>query len=122
MRGAGPTVAVPSLVHVAAGCGSRTRSAGFEDKRCLPWGCRVAGRIRLTDFFWAVGLDSNQHLDFAEALLVAQCQDERESRDVSDAVDGQQRLRLSILSLSHPLDLSVVLLDLQCHRRDHFGC
>ncbi len=35
--GAGPTVEVQSLDHEVAGCGWRTRSADFEDKRCPPW-------------------------------------------------------------------------------------
>ena len=34
---AGPTVEVLSLDRVVAGCGWRTLSAGFEDKRCPPW-------------------------------------------------------------------------------------
>ena len=53
-----------------------------------------------------------------ETLLVAQREDECKSGDVTDAVDGQQRLSLGILGLSHPLDLPVILLDLQRHLRD----
>src|SRR5438105_3598420 len=56
----------------------------------------------------------------AEAFLIAQSQDEGEGGDVTDALDGQQRLGLGILGLSHPLDLAVVLLDLDRHLRDLF--
>lgn len=55
-----------------------------------------------------------------KAFLVTKRQDEREGRDVTNAVNGQQRLRLGLLRLSHPLDLPIVLLDLQRHRRDLF--
>ena len=53
-----------------------------------------------------------------ETLLAAQSQHERQSRKVAHAMDLQQRLCLRILRLTELLDLTVVLLDLECHLCD----
>jgi hypothetical protein len=47
-----------------------------------------------------------------EPLLAAQRQHEGQGREVADAMNLQQRLRLRILGLAELLDLPVVLLDL----------
>jgi hypothetical protein len=50
-----------------------------------------------------------------EALLVPQSEDEGQSRDVADALNLQQGLRLGILRLREFDDQPIVLLDLECH-------
>src|SRR5450432_1312967 len=55
-----------------------------------------------------------------EALLVAQRQHEGQRREMPNAVDLEQRLRLGILRLHESLDGAVVLLDLHRHRSDLF--
>ena len=55
-----------------------------------------------------------------EAFLAPQRQDIGQCRELTDAVDLEQRLRLRILRLREPLDGAIVLLDLHRHRSDLF--
>src|SRR4051794_19543717 len=53
-----------------------------------------------------------------EALLVSQSEDEGQSRDVADALNLQQGLRLRVLRFSEFNDQPIVLLALECHLRN----
>src|SRR5260370_8709559 len=53
-----------------------------------------------------------------EAFLAAQRQNVRQCRELADAIDLDQRLRLWVLRLRESLDGTVVLLDLYRHRSD----
>jgi hypothetical protein len=70
--------------------------------------------------FWSQAKAAAHIAASTKALLGAQSQDERQSGDVTDAMDGQQGLSLGVFGLSHALDLPVVLLDLQRQRCDLF--
>jgi hypothetical protein len=54
----------------------------------------------------------------SKALLASQREHERQSCKVADSVDLQQHLCPRILRLTELLDLTTVLLDLECHHRD----
>src|SRR6202789_2631116 len=55
-----------------------------------------------------------------EAFLAAQRQNVRQCRELADAIDLDQRLRLWVLRLRESLDGTVVLLDLYRHCSDLF--
>ena len=53
-----------------------------------------------------------------ESRLIPERQNKRKSGDVADSMNGHHGLCLGILRLSHPLDIPVVLLDLERHLCD----
>jgi hypothetical protein len=62
--------------------------------------------------------DSNQYHDFVGTTPCCLSQHEGQSRDVADALDLQQCLRLGVLGLTELLDLTIVMLDLGGHLCD----
>ena len=68
--------------------------------------------------FWPQAEGAADIATSLEAFLASQRQDVSEGRELPDAIDLNQSLRLWILRLRESFDGAIVVLDLHCHRSD----
>jgi len=82
--------------------------------------CRVSLRIAFTGLaaFRSETKIATDVSTASESTLIPERQDKRKGGDVADPMDRNHGLCLNILGLSQPLNVFVILLDLESHLRD----